>query len=275
MLLLLLWQSPNHGDTLCDRRVTTSLALVEAHPSAAEAALVQLHDLRAQLAQPLDLADAASTVQRADALRQWVRVARLGAEVSFEAGELLVRSQRKAGTLLLEYIEAAGATTYHHAGGPRTQARSSLPKGGLKQLGLTSKQSSNWQAIARLPGEEFELRIDACRKAERPPATEAFLRAAHRFLLPKRSRVTPTLSLLRRALLALREVRRLDTVAEIAAARQVAKLALSWMKTLDEQAAVRARPTAVQRIASCLLCGRTRPQSQPAHCECGGSWLTL
>src|SRR5262245_20137367 len=95
--------------TLCAPRVT-SLALVSA-PSPTEAALAQLHDLRTALAETVELADAQSAVKRADAIRQWVRVARLRGQVAVEAGELHVRAQRGCGELLLEHIATAGTTT--------------------------------------------------------------------------------------------------------------------------------------------------------------------
>lgn len=257
----------------------TTLALVEA-PTAAEVALLELEDLRAELAQPLKLPQAMSTVKRCAALKEWARVARLGADVSFQAGELYVRATRETGLLLLELTNEAGVTTYHHPGGPRTQPFTTLPKGTLAEYGLTPKLSSESQSIAKLPDREFELRLEGLRQAGRAPSLLPFLRAAARFRAPKRRRVTPTLTVLRRALLAMKEVRTLATAAEIATMRQIARISDVWMLKIEEQDARqrgprRVDPSEVQRLTACILCGRTQPTTRPPVCpNCGGAWLT-
>lgn len=252
----------------------TSLALAPV-PTPAESALAQLHELRGTLAETTALDDVMGAVKRADAIRSWARVARLGSEVAFEAGELHVRAQRRAGELLLEYVDAAGTTMHWDPELPRTHARSTMPKGSLDELGVDAKHSYRWQQLARIPGDEFEARIQACRDAGRSPASEPFLRAAHRFLLPRRSRTSPTLVLLRKAVVAMREVRKLLTPAEIAAAREIARIGAGWLAQLDSQErTVRADARSV-RSTSCLLCGREAPYPKPDRCPaCNGGWFT-
>jgi hypothetical protein len=198
-------------------------------------------------------------------------VARLGAEVAFEAGELHVRANRRVGELLLEVIAHAGETTYHHGRDePRTQPFSSLPKGALAEYGLTPKLSSQAQLVAKVPSAEFEQRVQALRSAGRTPTLLPFLRAASGFMAPKRRRVTPALSRLRHALADVREVPTLTLATEAAAARQLGLAVDELLEAYDRHL----RPAAIAREVSCLLCGRERPASQPAKCQCGGHWLT-
>ena len=244
-----------------------TLALVAPPTSPAETALSQLYELRQTLAETVDVPEAMAAVDRADAIRAWVRVARLRGEVAFQAGELSVRAQRRVGELLFEVTARDGK--------PRRNARSVLPRRSLEQLGLSGKQSSRWQLVARLPADEFEQRLEACRQAERPPAVEAFVRAAARFALPMRKRATPTSTLLHRAVLAMREVRSLTTPKEVTLAREIGRMSAGWVAQLDEHDRAQRETAAVARNTSCLLCGRTAPHPLPPRCQiCGGAWFT-
>jgi hypothetical protein len=153
-----------------------------------------------------------------------VRAAHLSHDTAFEAGEVHVRAVRRVGELLLEVIATAGTTEYHHPGEARRQAFTSLPKGTLREYGLTPKVSSESQLIARLPEPEFEARLDALRAAGRLPSVLPFRRAAAGYLQPKRRRLTPTLVRLRHALADVREACRLKSEAEVSAARRSGSL---------------------------------------------------
>jgi hypothetical protein len=138
---------------------------------------------------------ALSAVRSTEAIKEWIRIAGCSTEVAVEAGEVHIRAIRKVGMLLLEIIDGAGETTYHHGGDEaRTQPFRSLPKGALAAYNLSAKVSSESQLVARLPVEEFEARLSAMRSAGRVPTVLPFRRAASVYMQPKRRRLTPTLS---------------------------------------------------------------------------------
>lgn len=231
----------------------TSLALV-APPTPAEATLAQLHDLRAELAEAVDIPAGLDLVNRADAISAWVRIARLRGEVAIEAGELHVRAQRRLGELLRDHQVATGRRRVTFA-----------------TYGVSTKHSSRSQLIARIPAPEFDQRMAACRSAGKVPNVESFVRAANRFARPIPKRVTPTLSLLARALRAIREVRTLSTPKEVAAAREIARVARGWLAQVEDLE----RSVQPVRTTSCLLCGRSAPNPLPPRCQiCNGAWFT-
>lgn len=236
----------------------TTLALV---PSPTEAALTRLEDLRQALDQPLDLQDAVTTARDAEVLRAWLRTSRMRGQAAAEAAELHLRALRKCGELLLERMLAASSPNV-------------LPAGVLAELGLDSPLAHRMRLLARMPGNEFEDRLRAAHEAGRAPTIDGFHRAALRFSHPQRKRTTPTLTLLRRALKALREVRQLHTHAEYAAAREVARIGSNWSAQFRAERD-RRDPRVVQRMISCILCGRQAPpRERPERCgHCGGAWF--
>jgi hypothetical protein len=75
----------------------------------------------------------------------------------------------------------------------------------------------------------------------------------------------------------LREVHTLRTANEKQLARDVVKLATGWQRVLRQRKVptIGERPDALERIVSCILCGRPAPEPRPARCACGGHWLEL
>jgi len=232
--------------------VTTSLALV---PSPAETALTQLQVLRTRLdTETIDFAAALDVSTQAETVRAYIRSARLGLQLSNDAVELRLRSERKAGLLLLDMLVGQ-----------------SLPKQTLGTLGISAKDSSRYQLLARLEQREFDQRIVAMRASGRQLSALPLYRAATQF---KRKpgggrKATPVAALLRKALDILREVRVISTPREVELARAIVSLGEAWAVVLAPDP----RPTEVRREVTCMLCGRARGSSRAPRCTaCGGNW---
>lgn len=249
----------------------TSLALVS---SPSEAALTQLQVLRQDLAgADLALPDVLALRDRAAAIRAWAATARLGLSVANEAAEVMLTAERAAGLLLLDLVASSGPSTRRdpqHAGPP---ARVHVPPGTLRQVGLTPKLSSQYQLLAKLPAAEFGQRVSAIKDAGKLLGHAPLLRAAHRFVSHRGRKTTPAASLLRRALILLKDVTVIRSRDELELARQVVKIGESWALVINPPS-ISERPDAIKRVTSCLLCGRGRPPSRPPTCpSCGGAWL--
>ena len=74
--------------------------------------------------------------------------------------KIKLRAERKAGDMLAEMDIKPGKPT--NANGPM-----------LEPLGISKKQSSRWQAIAKVPTVEFEDYIEATRGANRELSSAA------------------------------------------------------------------------------------------------------
>lgn len=257
----------------------TSLALVAepnapASPRALEL-LARVDDLRQDLERPdLDVADVVNLHSRAEVLAAAARAAHLGLDVANQAAEVKLRAERRCGAMLRQLVAAAGPWKRHPTVRSETpRRREHLPRGTLAALGVSGKDSSAWQLIARLSESEFEQRVRAIKDAGRQIHTGNFVRAARQFARPVSGRpTTPAASLLRRALRLLKEVRVITTQVEVDLAREVVTLGESWSLIVNPPPPV--SPRAVAREVSCLLCGRPRPPSRPPTCpSCGGRWL--
>lgn len=103
----------------------------------------------------------------AEAAEQYAKAEKLGAEAVGYAREIIYRASRRAGEML-------AAMTEKHPGGRPTKTPSarggvSIPK--LKEMGISEKESSRWQAIAKIPVPAFEKLV----KGEMQPKSEASL----------------------------------------------------------------------------------------------------
>lgn len=244
---------------------------------------MRLEDVRSTLARPnLELDQALGARNRAEVLRSYARTARLSKEVADEAAELRLRAERKVGELLIQLVESKplaptrSRPRANRAGLPYPpRRRLNVPRDLLASLGIRHPDSSNWQLVARIPEPEFEQRLAATRAAGRTPAMSSLIRAAHQFSRATGGRKkSGTASLLDRALDLLRQVRELRTPAEVRMAKQVVAIAETWSHKLEQRSA-RVDDGRVERVVSCLLCGRRRPDSQPARCQvCGGAWMS-
>lgn len=256
-----------------------SLALAPASSSQHIEVLARLEDLGATLARPdLELDEVLGTRDKAEVLRAYARSAKLGLDVANRATELRLRAERRAGAMLRELL-AEGPPIKRRDG--RIRDRRALPNGTLERAGITSQQSSHWIAIAQLPEAEFDTRVEAIRAAGRQLTVATFVRAARQFLRQPgkggNGSSSPTLNALRKVLALMREIKTLQTPAEVAAARAVLAIGESWNVELERPAqAGPSRPDVTARELSCLLCGRPQPSSCPPRCQvCGGAWLTV
>lgn len=263
----------------------TSLALV-AEPNAPAApcahdVLVRMADLRQDLERPdLTLDEALSARDQAATLRAYVQAARLGKSVADQAAELRLRAERRAGLELIRLLDAqalAPASRYNRRKNVAHLQRSEterlhLPRNTLRGLGIRGQDSSRWQLLGRLPEQEFETRLTAYREAGRTVSLAAFVRAAGQFRRGRNGKArTGTSFLLERALQLLRRVVELRTRDEVRMAEQVVALAETWSTVLKPRPRTDWR---AERQVTCILCGRSRPASNPPRCPaCHGVWL--
>jgi len=119
-------------------------------------------------------AGAAANVVK-DALKSCSQLGRQQFVLRQEAAEVHIRTQRRAGELLL-------AMAKHPGGRPRgTDSRvaevSSLPFT-LNELGISARESHRWQRVARIPGDRFEEHIATCRTKHRELTTAGVMALA-------------------------------------------------------------------------------------------------
>ena len=104
----------------------------------------------------------------AEAARVYAQAAKLGLENQNEAAEVKIRAERKAGEMLAQMPKNEGGLLRGNTMLPRDETPT------LSELGIEKMQSSRWQAIASLPPEVFEERIQET-KAEGKELTSAEL----------------------------------------------------------------------------------------------------
>lgn len=90
------------------------------------------------------------------------------------ATEIRVRAQRRAGEMLAQTEKATGA---------KGIGKSAMPEGHstpatLSEIGVTAKQSSNWQALASMTEEHFEATVEAAKDTAGEVTTAFMLREA-------------------------------------------------------------------------------------------------
>jgi hypothetical protein len=237
---------------------------------------IQLEGLRLRLlGDDVDFHEAVSVRDQAETVAAYVRTARLGLETANSAIALKLRAERRCGAILCELITAAGPVTSNARASRPAHARDVLPPRTLADLGLSPKESSRMQLLAKLGDDEFELRLQAAREAGKQLSSASFLRAAAQYVRqPHGRRTTPAAALLSKALELLRGVRVISNPREVKLAREVVSLGASWSTVLDPPRTIASPATAVQREVTCILCGRLQPPSKPARCpHCRGAWL--
>lgn len=119
--------------------------------------IIKLEEASRYLAEIHSVDEVKSIRDKAEAMRVYAKQAKLGLESQNYAAEIKLRAERRAGELLIEMAE----------NGERASPLDNLSKGHenpsakptLNDLGLTNRQSKNWQRIAALPEEKFETHI--------------------------------------------------------------------------------------------------------------------
>jgi hypothetical protein len=255
-------------------------ALAVRSPARADAALA-LTERSAGLLEALersrDLSDIIRLDQQAGALGALARAARLGLAEQNELAAARVRIQHKAGRMLIELAteQRPGRAKRARGGAP---LRPQLPRGVLKQHGISGQESSLWQALASLPIAEVARRMDELAAAGQEITSSEFYRRGRASLRTGRSSrigASPSELRLRAALTNVRRVRGLSTAAEHALAIKIARVLVGWgVGTTQSARCVPTRPDLERIVAACLLCGRERQSMLERRCSCGGNWTT-
>jgi hypothetical protein len=180
-----------------------------------------------------------------------------------------VRATRRVRELLADITRQAGTTSYHHPGEPRTQPFRSLTKGSLSRLGVSAKLSSRSQLVAKLPGDEFQARLDALRSAGRTPSLQPFVRASRGFVQPKRHRSTATPTRLQHALADVREICNLNVPAEVSATRALGFAVDGLLEAYEQRRWPIRRESCPKRPACCA--GDQRRRRHPPNARAAGT----
>jgi hypothetical protein len=145
--------------------------------------LVLLDRARRVLAQAQTVDQIRDVRDRAQAVRAYVRKARLSRKLVIDAAILRIQAERKLGQVLKKLPLAKGAPgnqyTLKKAARPAHTVRSLSSGGGpvyLRDLGLTESDSSRAQRIAGLPDDVFENFLSAARDTGHEPSVAALLR---------------------------------------------------------------------------------------------------
>lgn len=122
-----------------------SLSVEKAAPHAASP-LALLTTADRAIAEAIAVADAASLVKAAKVAEEWVRAERAGREVERQAAVFVLRAKRNAGLRLAEARERGELASQ---GRPENVTDGNvLPPATLAELGVTRRESSEWQALA-------------------------------------------------------------------------------------------------------------------------------
>jgi hypothetical protein len=107
---------------------------------------------------------------RAKALEEYNRQAQ-NVEAERQACEIRLRAERKAGQLLIEMEEKGEREG--RGGDRRSNSHDVSLKSKLEDLGISDKQSSDWQKLAAIPQREFDAEL----RAQERPTTAGLIRA--------------------------------------------------------------------------------------------------
>jgi DNA modification methylase len=127
---------------------------------------------RAALAKAETLPDIGAVREIAERARRYASAAKLGRAAENHAARVRIEAERKAGTLL-------AAMDRQGRGRPdKSEAIADLPPPTLPDLGITHRQSSDWQRIARIPAPVFEQHVEEVTKAGKALTTDGIVKVA-------------------------------------------------------------------------------------------------
>jgi len=115
------------------------------------------------LGNAVDMHEIKNIRDKAQAIEAYLRAHRAAEVAIQDAAEIVLRADRRLGELCKE--------TKWHDGNPHDTVSP-----GLKDMGITPKQSSRWQKVAAVPAAKFELYITETRAAEQPVTRSGALR---------------------------------------------------------------------------------------------------
>ncbi|MCL4518421.1 MAG: hypothetical protein M1587_04415, partial [Thaumarchaeota archaeon] len=93
-----------------------------------------------------------------EVLRQYARQQKLSLEMQNTCAEIKIRAERRGGEILVGLDKNPGGQAEHKSYVSQ-QGTGTNPK--LSDLGISRNQSSRWQAIASIPLQQFEERMDS------------------------------------------------------------------------------------------------------------------
>ena len=121
--------------------------------------LVRYDAMCSAIAAAYDVDEVKDIRDKALALERYAAQAR-NTEAERQACEIRLRAERRAGVLLRQMEKAKGGEQYHST--PNTV--SGVPSKTLSDLGVSYKQSSDWQKLADVAEEDFETALSAPEK---------------------------------------------------------------------------------------------------------------
>lgn len=136
--------------------------------------LVRLEKAVAMLAEARTLDEVKRIRAMAAAAEQYAKAEKLGDEAVRYATEIKIRAARKAGELLIAMAKGGERSAPGARGvgkGVKSHDGISLPT--LDDIGVTPKQSSRWQNLARIPEPAFERLVRGEKPTERQIARSA------------------------------------------------------------------------------------------------------
>ncbi len=121
------------------------------------------------LAEAKDLSEVKLIRDKAVAVQQYARAAKLGLAAQNHAAELKLRAERKAGEMLSKMRDDGERAT------PQTSLRSATT---LPSLGIEKTQAHRWQTVAKVPAKDFEKHVAETKKSTRELTTSGVLKLA-------------------------------------------------------------------------------------------------
>lgn len=157
------------------KEVTEATATQLAPRSGAERQMASV-EREYELADPADLSSIIRVRGHAEALRCAVKTAGLGLNEQNRMAEIKIRAERTAG-------ETIPLVALH--GGDR-KSKSRLHDVTLIDLGVSKRDSHNWQAIADIPDDTFEEYVNETKEQREELTSAGALRLAHKLRRKKR-----------------------------------------------------------------------------------------